>query len=80
MIETVASYARNVRIEGVEAWTRELAARRPPSKADQEQLDANYMASTLVTATDRRHLVEAPQAAQQPLLTHPETDIVARCQ
>jgi predicted RNase H-like nuclease len=40
VIETVARYARSARIEGVEAWTRELSARRPPRKADQDQLDA----------------------------------------
>jgi predicted RNase H-like nuclease len=40
VIETVARYARGGRIKGVEAWTRELAARRPPRKADQDQLDA----------------------------------------
>jgi predicted RNase H-like nuclease len=40
VIETVARYARTARIYGVEAWTRELAARRPPRKADQDQLDA----------------------------------------
>jgi predicted RNase H-like nuclease len=40
VIETVASYARTARIDGIEAWTRELAARRPPRKADQDQLDA----------------------------------------
>ncbi len=40
VIDTVASYARTARIEGIEAWTRELAARRPPRKADQDQLDA----------------------------------------
>lgn len=40
VIETVASYARSAGIEGVEAWTRELTARRPPRKADQDQLDA----------------------------------------
>ena len=40
VIETVARYACAARIEGVEAWTQELAARRPPRKADQDQLDA----------------------------------------
>lgn len=40
VIETVARYARAARIDGVDAWTRELAARRPPRKADQDQLDA----------------------------------------
>ena len=40
VIETVARYARSAQIEGVEAWTRELAGRRPPRKADQDQLDA----------------------------------------
>ena len=40
VIETVARYARGGRIEGVAAWTRELAARGPPRKADQDQLDA----------------------------------------
>jgi len=40
VIETVASYACTARIEGIKAWTRELAARRPPRKADQDQLDA----------------------------------------
>jgi predicted RNase H-like nuclease len=40
VIETVARYARSAQIEGVEAWTGELARRRPPRKADQDQLDA----------------------------------------
>ena len=40
VIEAVARYARDARIEGVEVWTRELAARRSPHKADQDQLDA----------------------------------------
>ena len=40
VIETVARYARTARIEGIEAWTRELAMRRLPRKADQDQLDA----------------------------------------
>lgn len=40
VIETAASYARSAEIEGVEAWTRELATRKPPRKADQDQLDA----------------------------------------
>jgi predicted RNase H-like nuclease len=40
VIEAVARYARTARIAGIEAWTRELATRRPPCKADQDQLDA----------------------------------------
>lgn len=40
VIDAVARYARGARIEGIEAWTRELAARGTPRKADQDQLDA----------------------------------------
>lgn len=44
VIETVARYARAVPIEGIEIWTQEIKREtteiRPPSKADQDRLDA----------------------------------------
>lgn len=40
VVETVARYARAVRIEEIEVWTREITEIRSPRKADQDRLDA----------------------------------------
>jgi predicted RNase H-like nuclease len=40
VIDAIAKYARDAKINGLETWTRTVAAERSPCKADQDQIDS----------------------------------------